>query len=197
MDIPAASLPYLRIALVTAAATVFLRQMFGARSAFKLPDETNPLSVPVLIAIGANAIALFLASVAPLNRPYTVAGLAGLAVSLALFEWARHSIRGRTFTVFFTDDTPQFLWTEGPYAYVRNPFYTSYLLAYASIAVALQSFAAAALLAGMTVFYHLAALREEHKFARSALAADFAAYKRRTGRFLPRIIARSRDANAA
>jgi protein-S-isoprenylcysteine O-methyltransferase Ste14 len=190
MDIPAAALPYLRIALVGAAAAVFVWQMFGARFAFKQPDDKNPLSAPVLIAIGANAVDLFLACVAPLNTPFTVAGLAGLAASLALFEWARHSIRGRTFTVFFTDDTPQFLWKGGPYAYVRNPFYTSYMLAYASVAIALQSLAALVLLAGMMVFYHLAALREEQKFARSVLATDFEAYKRRTGRFLPRIVAR-------
>ena len=38
----------------------------------------------------------------------------------------------------------------------------------------------------------LAAWHEERKFARSAVAADYARYKERTGRFLPKLSAMMR-----
>jgi hypothetical protein len=56
-------------------------------------------------------------------------GAAGLTVSLALYDWAARSIRGRLFSFAGNHDLPQFVHQSGPYSYVRNPFYLSYLLA--------------------------------------------------------------------
>ncbi len=109
----------------------------------------------------------------------------GLIMALVLFEWARRTVRGRFFSWIFSSDTPAFLCTTGPFAYVRNPFYTSYLLTMASAAVIVPGVLRAAVFAGMMIYFLRAALHEEKKFARSDLADEYARYKERTGRFLP------------
>jgi protein-S-isoprenylcysteine O-methyltransferase Ste14 len=114
-----------------------------------------------------------------------VPGLIVLASSLALFEWARRSIRGKFFSYAMSDDTPGFLWTAGPFAYIRNPFYTSYLLSYVGAAIIFPSVTTVAVFAGMLFFYRRIALHEERKFERSGLSSEYAAYKKRTGRFIP------------
>jgi protein-S-isoprenylcysteine O-methyltransferase Ste14 len=120
--------------------------------------------------------------------PWRVAaGLVLLAASLALFEWAKRSIRGRFFSYIFTSDLPQFLWTEGPYAYVRNPFYDSYLLGYIAAAVMAPGLPTLTVLIVLTIYFWAAARFEERKFAASGIAAEYQTYRRRTGRFIPRL----------
>ena len=82
-----------------------------------------------------------------------------------------------------------FLCTAGPYAYVRNPFYTSYLLTMASTVAIVPTALRALVWSGMVIYFLRAALYEEKKFARSALAAEYARYTQRTGRFLPKFSA--------
>jgi protein-S-isoprenylcysteine O-methyltransferase Ste14 len=178
----------LRALLAIGAAAVFLLHVQGARATFKIGDGRKRLAPPVLVMMLAIAGSLHQIAVAPLNPPLVIFGLLGLAASAALFQWARRSIQGRTFTVFFTNDTPQFVWTGGPYAYVRHPFYTSYLLSYGAVALALRSVLQVSIFLIMIMFFWIAARREERKFANSSFAAEYAAYRRRTGRFIPRLI---------
>jgi len=114
-------------------------------------------------------------------------GVAGLACSLALFNWAARSIRGRTFTLAGHDDVPQFVHTSGPYAYIRNPFYASYVLAGISTIVMWPTAWGALVVAFAIAYYEWLARYEEGKFERSPVAAEYARYKARTGRLLPRL----------
>lgn len=113
-------------------------------------------------------------------------GVAGLAASLAIFHWAALSIRGRVFSYAGNDDVPQFVHTSGPYAYVRNPFYASYLLTEISTVVIRPSLWGAGVIVLATLYFQWLARFEEAKFARSAVAEEYARYKARTGRLLPR-----------
>ena len=113
-------------------------------------------------------------------------GVTGLAASLALFHWAAFSIRGRVFSYAGNDDIPQFVHTSGPYAHVRNPFYASYLLTEMSTVVIWPSLWGAGFIVLATMYFQWLARYEEAKFARSAVAEDYARYKARTGRLLPR-----------
>jgi protein-S-isoprenylcysteine O-methyltransferase Ste14 len=113
-------------------------------------------------------------------------GVAGLAASLAVFHWAAFSIRGRVFSYAGSDDVPEFVHTSGPYAYVRNPFYASYLLTEMSTVVIWPSLWGAGFIVLATLYFQWLARFEEAKFARSAVAEDYARYKARTGRLLPR-----------
>ena len=54
------------------------------------------------------------------------------------------------------------------------------------IALMFPSFGAFGVVAGMIVYFTAAARFEEAKFKRSPLAADYEAFVRRTGRFIPK-----------
>lgn len=120
----------------------------------------------------------------PLQQSIGVAGLLG---ALALFNWAAYSIRGRVFSFAGNDDVPQFVHRDGPYAYVRNPFYASYLLAEIAIVVMWPTVWGIALVAGALLYFQWLARYEEEKFTRSPIAADYEVYKASTGRLLPRL----------
>jgi protein-S-isoprenylcysteine O-methyltransferase Ste14 len=165
---------------------VFLRLALGALRSFTPPSgRRDPRSYLIVLSFWATLIASWWA--APGLAWLEAVGVAGLIASLALFQWAALSIRGLHFSYVFTTDVPAFLHTSGPYVYIRNPFYTSYLLAIVSTAVMFPSPATAATAVAMTVYFDMAARFEERKFHNSPLRDEFAAYKARTGRFLPRL----------
>jgi protein-S-isoprenylcysteine O-methyltransferase Ste14 len=47
-------------------------------------------------------------------------------------------------------------------------------------------------LGGLMIYFEVAARHEERKFARSTLAEEYARYRQRTGRFLPKFSAMRR-----
>ena len=115
---------------------------------------------------------------------WTTAGLTVLAASIVLFWWTVQTTRRHRFQVAYTEADPHMICTLGPYAYVRHPFYLSYIVfwfATAAIVGGWQWIAAAA----MVVWYAGIARQEERRFRTSALSAVYAAYQRRTGMLLP------------
>jgi protein-S-isoprenylcysteine O-methyltransferase Ste14 len=105
--------------------------------------------------------------------------------SLWLFWWAIRSNQSLPLSAAFLNDPPRHLMDRGPYRYMRHPFYTSYLLAWSAGVVAVGRWWLAPTLVVMCVIYWKASQAEEQKFASSPLAADYAAYRGRAGRFLP------------
>ena len=142
--------------------------------------------LPPLFGLGFAAL-VFDSWNSTLHLGLFAAGCAGLAATVGLFEWARRTIRGLYFSYIFSTDTPTFLCTAGPYAYIRNPFYTSYLLTMVSTAVMLPSVFRGVVVVALAGYLRLAAVLEERKFERSRMAADYASYRARTGRFLPKM----------
>jgi protein-S-isoprenylcysteine O-methyltransferase Ste14 len=108
------------------------------------------------------------------------------AMSLGIFAWAIQASRRTPPTLAFDDDRPFFLLLDGPYRHVRHPFYLSYMLFWAGTALASPGLASWAAPVAMLAVYAEAAAREERKFAASDLARAYAAYRDRTGMFLPR-----------
>lgn len=119
----------------------------------------------------------------------TVAAIAAIALFAAgggLFWWAVRTTRARPPAVAHTDNIPTMIHTDGPYAYVRHPFYLAYCLAWVATAIAggpLQWVPAALIIA----WYYKTAREEEQHFAGSAVAQEYAAYRDSTGLILPRI----------
>lgn len=109
-----------------------------------------------------------------------------LMASVALYEWARHTIWGRRFGLALGDHVPESLCEAGPYRYSRHPIYLSYVLAFLAVLVALPHWVTAlSFLANLAVFV-VVARSDERVLAGSALATDYAAYRERTGMFIPR-----------
>lgn len=122
-----------------------------------------------------------------LSLPLLIPGLLVLAAGAVLIEWSAHTVRGKFFSLIGNRDTPQFVLQDGPYAYVRHPFYSSYLLMHLAVAVMFPGIVTSAILLATFVLLWLSAAFEERKFSGSPLAEDYQAYTRRTGRFIPRL----------
>ena len=166
---------------------VFLWQLIGAGRAFRpVPGQRGLSPLAQLISLAFIGV-IYHRQPLLLNVALVAIGWVGLVVAFVLFEWARRTIRGKHFSYIFSADTPAFVCTDGPFHYVRNPFYSSYLLSIGSVAVMMPSVFRAAIVAAMVIYFSAAAMWEERKFARSPVAAEYAAYKATTGRFVPKI----------
>jgi protein-S-isoprenylcysteine O-methyltransferase Ste14 len=170
---------------------VFMWQVIGATRAFKPVEGERGSGLAGLISLGFIALVINSGNERVSIGVFAVACVA-LVFALLLFEWARRTVRGQYFSWVFSTDTPVFLCTSGPFAYMRNPFYTSYLLTMAATVILQPRVFRVAVFLGMVVYFTAAAWHEERKFARSAVATDYAHYKERTGRFLPKLSAMMR-----
>lgn len=128
----------------------------------------------------------------PSHQPLRLGSAFVLAlISCWVFFWSSKTIRKRPFTVIFSPDVPQFLNQDGPYGYVRHPFYTSYLCNFYAAAIMTEHMIAPiATSAAITAIYFYAAHVEENKFCQSSLRAEYQAYQGRTGKFFPRLMRR-------
>ena len=75
------------------------------------------------------------------------------------------------------------LLVDGPYAYVRHPFYASYLLYWVAGAFISNWLWASVFVMGC--LYFTAIRQEENRFGFSPLAASYEAYRRQTGALIP------------
>lgn len=180
------SLTTLRHIIQAVAILVWVRHVAGAARIFS-PAKGERLSPSIQLFPIAIAILIFRLFKTPLETRLVIPGLMAFVGSLLLFEWARRSVRGKFFSYIYSNDTPQFIWTSGPYEYIRNPFYTSYLLSYIGAAMMFPGATAFVVVGAMIVFFFVAARHEERKFQGSPLAAEYEAYRCRTGRFMPRV----------
>ena len=164
---------------------VVLWMMFGAAMIFtRDAGRRDPRGLGIAASMWATFAARGLANPAPLWLQWV--GVVGLLLALALYQWAALSIRGRTFSYAGNDDLPQFVHSSGPYAYIRNPFYLSYLLAEIFTIVMWPTVWGVGVVIVAAIYFQWLARFEEGKFSRSAVAAEYAEYKARTGRLVPR-----------
>jgi protein-S-isoprenylcysteine O-methyltransferase Ste14 len=172
---------------VLLALNVLLHALFiwGRFGVFRI-DGKPPRGVRVIEVSAVSCILVGLATIALRDGPDVWCDAASAAVAVlsgGLFSWA--TLKRNRLTAAFSDDTPAELITAGPFRWVRNPFYLSYLLAYTQALLAARSGWAVLPLAWMGVVYGTAVWREERKFLRSELADEYREYARRTGRFIP------------
>jgi len=149
----------------------------------KMPTGTVVISV-VVLATAAIYVTLLWIESQPALATLVGLGLEGLA--LWLFWAAIKASRAARLKMAFDLQNPHGLVTTGPYRYLRHPFYTSYLIFWVGWAVATWSLWSVLPLMVIAVIYVTAALGEERKFSRTAMAADYADYRSRTGFFWPK-----------
>jgi protein-S-isoprenylcysteine O-methyltransferase Ste14 len=137
-----------------------------------------------------------LAATAGLIEPATTGGpvagtvIDGISVTLAAMSIATMAMTVASHRVPISlwhqdDDAPVEIVTWGPYASVRHPFYTSFILAFLAAALAFVHVLTAAALAWGIIALSVAARREERRLCGSALGADYRCYMAATGRFIP------------
>lgn len=117
----------------------------------------------------------------------TLGGMVLYAAALALFWWTIQVNRARPLSFAFSQDQPQHLVINGPYRYMRHPFYCAYMLAWLAGALAVPEPWLLATAGIMFFLYRQAAQQEEQKFAESEFAENYKEYQRRTWMFFPRM----------
>jgi protein-S-isoprenylcysteine O-methyltransferase Ste14 len=112
------------------------------------------------------------------------AWLAALIASILLFWWAILTARKLDFA--FSKSVGNLL-TTGPYAIIRHPFYTSYILVWASTTILFNSVFLWFTLLYLVTFYFISARDEEKVILGSEHSKEYFEYRQRVGMFLPRI----------
>jgi protein-S-isoprenylcysteine O-methyltransferase Ste14 len=164
----------------------YVLHFWGAVCHFRLVGPARP-GLVALTVIWAVAFAAQLAGLWPSRQLWAHAWIAFpiYGAALGLWAWAVATTRRGRLSLAFSRDLPEAIIDRGPYRYVRHPFYASYTLYWLAGSVATLAWwvVAPSLLA--IALYVAAAWSEERKFAASRLADAYAAYRARTGMFLP------------
>ncbi len=159
---------------------------WGLRGHF-VGDRT-PGGVYVINALSLAAAAVFLFSVWTTDVPdwRRAAGFLLHLSAIALFVWAIRATRQNRPALAFAGKRPDHVFSWGPYAYIRHPFYTSYLLFWLGCVVATSSLVMVVLFVALAATYTLAALGEERSFLRSSMHDEYEGFRNATGFFWPK-----------
>jgi protein-S-isoprenylcysteine O-methyltransferase Ste14 len=115
-----------------------------------------------------------------------VAGAVVALASTGLVIWTWRTHRVRLSLWHMENDAPASIVTSGPYAFIRHPFYTSFLLGMLGALLHAPHVGLLATLVYAGIALTITAAREERRLSASAFGAEYVAYMKRTGRFLPR-----------
>jgi len=150
------------------------------------PSEPGTRKVKITGTIAGLTQLAVIARPRAIGRSNCAVGIGLYGASLVLFWRCIHANRTRPLSLAFSKDQPDHLVTRGPYRYIRHPFYTAYLLAWAAGPISTKQRWLAMHAIVMGIVYYNAARFEEAKFLTSTMAAEYSAYRRHTGMFLPR-----------
>ena len=160
---------------------------WGLRGHF-VGDKT-PGAMYVINALSVAAIAVFLFAVWNTDTPdwRRAAGFFLHLLAIVLFVSAILATRQNRPALAFAGKRPNHVFSWGPYAYIRHPFYTAYLLFWLGCVVATSSFVMVVLFVSLATIYTLAALGEERNFLRSSMRDEYEAFRKATGFFWPKL----------
>jgi protein-S-isoprenylcysteine O-methyltransferase Ste14 len=116
----------------------------------------------------------------------SLTGISVLLLSAGLFLWSIFTFKQRPPAIAFADNIVSPLKTTGAYKIVRNPFYTSYSLAWIGGAIATGCWWLITSFACMFPIYLKAARSEQQQWLSTNDAATYRAYMQTTGMFLPK-----------
>jgi protein-S-isoprenylcysteine O-methyltransferase Ste14 len=112
------------------------------------------------------------------------------ATALIIFWWSLRTSWQRRLAVAFSPVVSEHLVQTGPYRWVRHPIYLAYLLAWLAGGIGIGTWWAWIVLPTMGAQYLHAISYEENQFLTGPLAADYHAYRSRTGMLFPRLLTR-------
>ena len=108
--------------------------------------------------------------------------MGAMLVFLSAIETARSMRMQRS---FIDHPLPERLLTDGPFAWVRHPFYAGYMMGAVAPCVAIADPAMIVIALPMIAIVLNAAFREERVWLSSPRAEAYRQYRQRTGMFVP------------
>ncbi len=175
-------------AVTLLAAIIIATHAWAMRNHFNMPGEVpNGTRIISFLVIASAALFGFLTWTLQQPAFAQIIGLAVLLASYGLYWLTIGESSEAKLLSAFDEKNPHGLLKTGPYGYVRHPFYTSYLLLWGGWAIACWNIWAIVPVVGMAATYWAASRDEEGKFSTTAMADDYAEYKRTTGRFFPKL----------
>lgn len=171
----------------TVAIGVIAQYAWSLKAHFTSPKM--PSGARIISAAVALTGLLYMLALWKIEQPAAaqITGLFVQLLSIALFWWAISASKKARLRFAFDKEAPASLLQDGPYAYVRHPFYTSYILFWTGWAAAVWTLWAVLPLAFLIAVYVRAARDEESNFAATPFAAQYAQYRRRAGLFWPKL----------
>lgn len=144
---------------------------------------SSKLYDPVVAAQIAVTLYLFLTKLStPL--PFSVASLSLYVLGLAIFWWSILTTQPLDFA--FSDSVRSVV-TTGSFAYVRHPFYLSYILVWLGSSILFNSIFLWITLIYLSTFYITSAKTEEKVYLKSEYSREYREYSKKVGMLLPRI----------
>lgn len=153
----------------------------------------TPGGIWLLALTGGASIAGHLSGLllVPANSRFRLMAAGGLyATALVVFWWSLRTSWQRRLAVAFSSVPSEHILQTGPYRWVRHPIYLAYLLAWLAGGIGIGSWWAWIVLPTMGAQYLRAISHEERQFLTGPLAADYHAYRSRTGMLFPRLLTR-------
>ena len=124
----------------------------------------------------------------PRSDGFAVAGIVMYTASVALFLSAIEAAsRTRLQRAFIDLPLPDRLITDGPYRWVRHPFYVGYIIGAVAPSVAVDHVVVFVVSSMMVLITVTAAFREERVWLSSPRADAYREYRSRTGMFIPKL----------
>ena len=162
--------------------------MISAATKQHFVSEKYPSGMYLISILSLVGIVTFVAHAFVWGLTYTAAPLILIPCALALFIWAtRHSDK-RNLSLAF-DDTSKVdgIITQGPWKYVRHPFYQSYALFWLACALGTMHPTSIAVFASLAFVYAYSAIREEGVLKRGPHGDAYLEYQRQAGFVLPKL----------
>jgi protein-S-isoprenylcysteine O-methyltransferase Ste14 len=179
--------PIFDVLVTLAGLTALALAGWSARGHFyseKMPFGSMIIAIVILVSVALD-IYLFWAEPQPLLPQ--LLGFLMMVAGVALFFITISASRNARLRMAFDEGDPRGLVQQGPYRYVRHPFYVSYIIFFSGLALATWALIALVPFIVLVVLYVLAARMEERLFAGTEMAGAYEAYRQQTGFFFPKL----------
>jgi protein-S-isoprenylcysteine O-methyltransferase Ste14 len=161
--------------------------MISAATKQHFKSEKYPLGMYVISAVSLIGLFTFLIHAFFEALIFSVATLAMMIPAFVLFIWAAKHSQQKKLSLAFDDETKiDGIITSGPWAYVRHPFYVSYILFWLACAVGTTHPTSIAVSVTLLFIYGYSAIREEGTLKESRYGDQYLQYRKNAGFFLPK-----------
>ena len=189
LSMPVALIAILNIIFVTLLPRIFFRQ--DGIWNLKWLLTAAPYAVnPIFLLLNTEEIAIWEPVVFGFPNERLILETAGIpffALSIALIGFTIGIHRVPIALWHQENDAPKSIVTHGPYAWVRHPFYTSFLMCLIGCVVVCPHLAPLGTLIYATAALMVTARREERRLSASEFGDEYREYMIKVGRFFPGI----------